>query len=86
MRIETLKAELTRLEGELSRYAEAIADAEPLATILEAVRVREQRRDAVRMELKSLGTPARAKVRDTGEIRAELVEYLHTEAPGRSST
>src|SRR5262249_26238085 len=47
------------------------------ATILEAVKVRERRRDAVRMELKSLGTPARAKVRDTSEIRAELVEYLH---------
>jgi len=42
-RIDTLRAELTRLEGELSRYAEAIADAGPLATILEAVKVREQR-------------------------------------------
>jgi len=76
-RIDTLKAELTRLESELGRYVGAIADAGPLATILEAVKVRERRRDAVRMELKSLGTPAPAKVRDTSEIRAELVEYLH---------
>ena len=33
-RIDKLKAELTRLEGELSRYAEALADAGPLGTIL----------------------------------------------------
>jgi hypothetical protein len=32
-RIETLQNELARLEGELGRYAEAIADARPLATI-----------------------------------------------------
>ena len=76
-RIDTFKAELTRLEGELSRYAEAIANAGPLATILEAVKVRERRRDAVRMELKSLSTPARAKMRDSSEIRAELVDYLN---------
>jgi hypothetical protein len=75
---DTLKAELTRLESELSRYAEAIADAGPLATILQAVKVREQRRDAIRTELKTLGTPGRVKVRDTSEIRAELVEYLQT--------
>ena len=42
-RFDTLKAELTRLEGELSRYAEAIADAGPLATILEAVKVRDRK-------------------------------------------
>jgi hypothetical protein len=75
-RSETLRAELTRLEGELSRYVEAIADAGPLATILEAVKEREQRRDAIRTELKTVGTPGRSKIRDTSEIRAELVQYL----------
>ena len=75
-RVDTLKAELTRLVGELRRYAEAIADAGPLATILQAVKVREQRRDAIRTELKTLGTSGRIKVRDTSEIRAELMEYL----------
>ena len=75
-RVDTLKAELARLEGELSRYAEAIADAGPLATILQAVKVREQRRDAIRTELKTLGGPGRIKIRDTSEVRAELMEYL----------
>jgi len=53
-----------------------LADAGPLATILQAVKVREQRRDAIRTELKTLGTSGRIKVRDTSEIRAELMEYL----------
>jgi hypothetical protein len=75
-RTDTLKHELARLEAELSRYAEAIADAGPLATILQAVKVREQRRDAIRSELKTLATPRRAATRDTCEIRADLVEYL----------
>src|SRR5262249_49789956 len=75
-RIDALKAELTRVESELSRYAQAIADAGPLKTILEAVKVRERRRDTIRMELRSLGTPARTMTRDTPQIRAELVEYL----------
>ena len=41
-----------------------------------AVKVRERRRDAIRMELKSLGTRTRTKVRDTSHVRAELVDYL----------
>ena len=75
---ERFKAELTRLGTELNRYAEAIADAGPLTTILEAVKVREQRRDAIRVKLKSLGTPMRAKVRDTSQIRSELVTICRT--------
>lgn len=75
-RTDTLKNELARLEAELSRHAEAIADAGPLATILQAVKVREERRDAIRVHLKTLATPRQAGTRDTSEIRAELVEYL----------
>ena len=55
-RVDALKSELARLEAELSRYGEAIADAGPLETILRAVKVREQRRDAPR-ELARDGTP-----------------------------
>jgi hypothetical protein len=50
--------------------------ARPLATILQAVKVREQRRDAIRAELKTLARPTRTKTRETSEIRAELMEYL----------
>ena len=74
-RVESLKNELTRIEGELSRYAEAIADAGPLATILQAIKVREQRRDAIRTELRTVA-PSRAASRATAEIRAELMGYL----------
>jgi hypothetical protein len=42
--------------------------------ILEAVKAGEQRREAIRMELKTLGTP-RGKARGTSEILAELVEF-----------
>jgi hypothetical protein len=75
-RADTLKNELVRLEAELTRYAEAIADAGPLATILQAVKVREQRRDAIRSELKTLATSLRPETRDVKYIRAELAEYL----------
>ncbi len=43
-RLDSLKTELASLEAELARYAEAIAEAGPLDTILEAMRVREHRR------------------------------------------
>lgn len=72
-RLDTLKSDLARLDAELGRYAEAIANAGPLEAILQAVRVREQRRDAIRTELKTLATPRRAEVRNTSQIWAELV-------------
>src|SRR5437899_2330457 len=40
-RLDTLKNELGRLEVELNRHAEAVADAGPLETLLQAVKVRE---------------------------------------------
>ena len=43
-----------------------------------SLKVREQRREAIRTELNKLRTPRRVKVRDTLEIRAELVEYLQS--------
>jgi len=77
-RLDTLKNELARLEVELNRYAEAVADAGPLETLLQAVKVREQRRDTIRSELKTLTTQRRAEPRDTSDIRATLVKYLET--------
>lgn len=49
-RREELRAELARLETELARYAEAIADAGPLDTILQAIRMREDRRAVKRSD------------------------------------
>jgi hypothetical protein len=45
VRMDTLRNELARLEVELNRYAEAVADAGSLETLLQAVKAREQRRD-----------------------------------------
>src|SRR2546429_5757760 len=62
-RVDTLKNELARLEVELNRYAEAVADAGPLETLLQAAKVREQRRDTTRSELKPLPTHRPAESR-----------------------
>jgi len=75
-RRDELKAELIRIEAELARYAEAIADAGPLDTILRAIKVREQRRDTIRAELKMLA-PQKPREVDVGRIRATLSEYLN---------
>jgi len=75
-RLETLKTELARLDAELARYAEAIADAGSLDAILQAIKVRQLRRDALRTELKALATQRRAEPQNTSEIRATLEEYL----------
>jgi len=48
----------------------------PLATILQAVKVREQRRDAIRTELKTLATPRSRRGPRHVSDPAELVEYL----------
>ncbi len=75
-RLGVLKDELARLDGELTRYAEAIADAGPLDAILQAVKVREQRRNTIRTELKTLATQRRAEPRDASKIRMGLLESL----------
>ncbi len=75
-RRDELKVELTRIEAELVRYAEAIADVGPLEAILQAIRVREHRRDAIRAELKALA-PQKPREVDVGGIRATLGEYLN---------
>jgi Transposase/Recombinase zinc beta ribbon domain len=52
VRREALRTELERLDDELARYADAIGNAGPLDTILQAIKVPEERRDAIRGELK----------------------------------
>ena len=79
--LATLKNEISRLEAELARYAEAIANVGPLATILQAVKVREQRRDAIRTELKTLATPRSAEARDTSQVRPSWWNTLSTGVP-----
>lgn len=74
-RREELRDGLARVETELGRYAESIADVGPLDTILNAIRVREERRDATRHELKA-PAPQGSGERDPGEIRATLGRYL----------
>jgi site-specific DNA recombinase len=72
-RREALTSELTRLDAELRRYAEAIALGEPLPSILEAMRGREQRRHAIRAELDELGRKAsRAPLTDVAVYREAL--------------
>jgi hypothetical protein len=75
-RREELRAELIRIEAELVRYAEAIADAGPLETIVAAIKVREHRRDSIRAEMKAL-VPQKSREFDAGGIRATLREYLN---------
>ena len=64
-----LHTELQRLDVELKRYAEAIADAGPLASVLTAIKVREQRRDAIRAELAARVTPGRTAKIDRRAVR-----------------
>ena len=72
---EELRTELARIDAELARYAEAIADAGPLDAILQAIKAREDRRETIRQELKvfALRRPGEP---DAREIRATLTAYL----------
>ena len=74
-RRQDLRTELARIEPELARYADAIADAGPLDTILQAIKVREERRDTIRQELRvfALQRPGEP---DAKEIRQTLAGYL----------
>jgi len=61
--LATLKNEISASRLSWPRYAEAIADVGPLATILQAgqVRAARPRRDAIRTELKTLARPRSAR-------------------------
>jgi hypothetical protein len=72
---DVLRDKMGRLETELVRYAEAIADAGPLDTIVNAIKVREQRCEAIRRELHAL-PPSKPGDKDVSEIRSTLACYL----------
>jgi DNA invertase Pin-like site-specific DNA recombinase len=74
--LETLKNELGRLDAELVRYAEAIAASGPLDVILQAIKVREQRRGVIRTKLKTLGAQRPFEAQNTSQIRTVLSGYL----------
>lgn len=74
-RREELKGELARIETELARYAEAIADLGAVDSLLKAIKSREERRAAIRAELKTLMPPKRTEV-DPDTLRAKLREQL----------
>ena len=74
-RREVLRAELERLDDELARYADAIGNAGPLDTILQAIKAREERRDAIRGELKVFALQRSGEL-DPREVRTTLMGYL----------
>ncbi len=67
---DELRAELIRIEAELVRYAEAIADAGPLETIVQAIKFREDRRDSIRAEMKAL-VPQKSRELDASGISSD---------------
>jgi hypothetical protein len=69
-RREHLRVELGRVDVELARYADAIADAGPLDTIVQAIKIREERRQAIRAELRTLA-PAKPGEVDAPKIRCD---------------
>ena len=72
-RRDELRADLQRLEGELARHAEAIADHGPLESVMKAIAVREQRRDALRTELRAMPATGRPDVVDpNGPLRGRV--------------
>ena len=62
-RLDALRVELERLDSELIRYADAVATAGPLETILHAIRVREERRATVESGNESDSVPPRSVYR-----------------------
>jgi hypothetical protein len=72
---DELRDKLGRLEAELARYASAIADAGPLDMIVAAIKVREQRCEAIRRGLHALPS-LKLGVKDASEIRSALKQYL----------
>jgi hypothetical protein len=71
-----LRAELVRIETELARYVEAIAQAGPLDAILKAIKLREERRDAIHRDLKLAAASQKSTDADPTMIRATLNDYL----------
>jgi site-specific DNA recombinase len=75
-RQDELQAELTKVDGELARYAEAIATAGQLDAILAAVKEREARRTHLKAELAKLGSRADIASLNAARVSSNLRERL----------
>jgi hypothetical protein len=72
----SLGAELSAVEEELSRYAEAIAKAGPLDSLLAELKRRENRRENLKSELKLIAGETKVASLDTARIIHDLQERL----------
>src|SRR5262249_43635974 len=71
-----IETALRKVEGELRRYAEAIATAGPLPALLEAVRTRERRREDLQEQLAHAAVKAPSRARAAADFQAALVARL----------
>jgi len=67
-----LESDLRRTQGELRRYAEAIAISGPLPALLEAIRTREQRRGELEEQIRRHGDSAWADAWQPDELRRKI--------------
>ena len=75
-RREELQTELIKLDGELARYAEAIATAGELSAIVAEMKKREARRTHLKAELVKLGTRAESASLNAARVSSNLRERL----------
>lgn len=75
-RRDELQAELTKVDGELARYADAIATAGQLDAIVAAMKEREARRTHLEAELAKLGSRADIAALDAARVSSNLRERL----------
>jgi len=71
-----IEAELRRVEGELRRYAEAIAKGGAVPAVLEALRTRERRRQDLLAHLEHLDGLATGRRAEGGDLKALLTRRL----------
>ena len=75
-RRQALEGELVELEQEIARYARAVADVGPLASLLTELRQREGRRDHLAGQLRAVESAASVTALDPAHVRRELHERL----------
>ena len=75
-RRRALEAELADLEQEIARYARAVAEVGPLASLLGELRQRETRRDHLSAQLRALAGATSVAALDPAHVRRDLRERL----------
>jgi hypothetical protein len=71
-RAEALESERARIRQELGRLAAAIAGGAALSSVMDALRERERRRDAIANELAALRTDAARDLRQLADVESEI--------------